>query len=193
MFDNDDVYAELTKNSLKSPLLRSYYVKESEKIAQKHIHKFILKNIEKIVELGYRSAHTGEEILQAISEKKERLVDEAIEDITGQSIATIFKTLEEESEKNPLRIEDYLFGGIARENDTAAQKSFMFLLNHDTGNCVYALQNFEKLAGDISHTREISGAEAIAELYYDLFYRRENTFRELINVPEPEEMMRITI
>jgi len=191
-YETEDFHL-LTQKALKSSnILQANYDKLSNapQIGS-NMSSYIAFKIKSMSKKGFGSEHTGDEIVQAMSEKRAKILGETLDEISLQTVNNILIETEKKEVESLYKLEDFLVLFLCRESRSVHHKSFDFLFKNGEPKEVLFIDDIEKKL-DLLSLENINGMDTISELFFRSFYTEEE-LRSILVLPQPEEIVRFSL
>ena len=183
------IYPKFAQTEEQSELM----AKSQKELESAHFCEIVSHEVEKAVDAGYRSSHSGKEILTAVGEWKNSKLDVAIDNISKDTLSGIFSSLKNDDKRRAYFIEDFFFSILSRQDPVIEKRGFELLLNNEHMAVYFSQSDMKKFISDKSLEYENnSGLDVVAQYFYEVFTDNTNP-REGLLFPQPEGIMKITI
>jgi len=174
--------------------IRGQVEDEIESYKTEQIAKFVSIKIENLIRRGYRSTHKGREIVEAVQEKKDKLLSETILEISERLIKEIFIKLKQKEEEKSLSFEDFIYiieSGSNRKVEV--DKNVLFLENRG----VHVSRREFSMMASMAEEKYSSGAKSGIDMITQCFFLETSgstdEIREDVIIPSVEKVIKLKI
>lgn len=188
-----DEYRNITDDLAKmSPTLKQNLKKVADDLSKNFIGTYISKKIDSIHTKGLRAEYSGAEIMEAVEEKKKGLLFKAIDDISLQTIVSLYAENTPKEERKTYSMDIFLFMLLSREERDVHKNAYSYLLSGETVKSFFSEKSLQLLSDTIYFENESSGGiDTITQIFYNTFSASSGLERESLVFPEPEHIARI--
>lgn len=181
--------ATFAKSEMREELKGEIGNYEKEQIA-----KFVSIKIENLIRRGYRATHKGREIVDAVQEKKSKLLSETILEVSERLTREVLSQLRQQEDERFLSFEDFIYI-LESTSDKRGQtiKSVKFLNNKG-----FSATTKEKNLSEAMYETDYregakSGIDIVAQCFFKETTKSINSIREDIIIPSAEKIIKIKI
>lgn len=191
--EKDKWYSLVLPMFFQNEKVQETYAEISSELSDDSIPRYIDLVMSEIEKKGFRANYTYPEIVETIREKKIKLLEEAVGEISIRATENIFKKIKKSKDNSIFVLDDFIFVLLARSNIKIAKEGFLSLFAENSNNVVFVDSSFKNAVEESSNeNNDKSGLDAFTQMYYDIF-KRPNTIRESVRVPVPEDIIKLTI
>lgn len=174
-------------------LISVFFDKASDDIVDENRTQFISEHIRKMIDDGYKSVYSGEEVLEAVRERKARIFDTAVDTVCERMMIGLMGKLQKKNDEKPLLFDDFLFLILAKNKPNIKREAFTYLLNGEGKRGCFIDADFEEYMSKKTLSLPIdSGIDVLAEVFFETFSSEEE-IRESLLLPSAEDIFRLDI